>query len=49
VHLDCQPVVLALDRVIVSHECDYDTSRGPRPSLALGGQDILSADCGALG
>jgi hypothetical protein len=28
---------------------DYDAFPGLRLSLALGGQDILSADCGALG
>ena len=47
VPLGCQSLTLTLDRFFVGHECDYDTSSEPRPSLALRGQDIL-ADCGAL-
>jgi hypothetical protein len=44
-----QQVVLAPDGFFVGHECDYGAFHGLRLSLAVGGPDILSADCSALG
>jgi hypothetical protein len=41
--------VLALDRFFVGHEYNYGACHDPSLSVILGGPDILSVDCGALG